>query len=52
MTRFIAKATTKTLTKGKIYTIIRKDYHGIFLLNDLLLLEKFNKKELKQYFDL
>ena len=51
MQKFIAKATTKTLTKGKMYTIIRKDQKGIFILNDEKLLEHFDKKQLSQNFD-
>lgn len=51
MTKYIAKATTKTLTKGRMYTILRKDNNGIFILNDDKKIEHFDKKNLKNYFD-
>lgn len=51
MTKFISKATTKTLTKGRMYTILRKDNNGIYILNDDKLIEKFDKKNLKQFFE-
>lgn len=51
MTRYISKVTNKTLTKGRQYQILRKDQHGIFILNDEKLIEKFDKKQLKTYFE-
>ena len=52
MTRYIAKVTNKTLTKGREYQIVRKEKLTIYILNDDKLIEKFDKKNLKMYFDI
>jgi len=51
MTRYLSKVTNKTLTKGREYNIVRKEKLTIYILNDDKKIEKFEKKELKNFFD-
>ena len=51
MTKYISKETTKTLTKGKQYQILKKTKQTISILNDEKKIEDFQKQDLKKYFD-
>jgi len=51
MTKLISKITTKTVTQGNQYTVIKKTKLTVGILNDNKEIEYFKKQELKKYFD-